>query len=76
VTIGSLGKSGAGDRLPVGCAVLVIIALSLLLWAILLILLLRLFDAVADYRGNMKRRAVIPSCRSAIHNGCGCLPRS
>jgi hypothetical protein len=30
---------GAWDRLPVGCAVLVIVLLSLLLWAILWILL-------------------------------------
>jgi hypothetical protein len=51
--------------------VLVIIVLSLLLWAILLILLLRLFDAVADFSGNMTRRPVTRSCRPAIGDGCG-----
>jgi len=34
---------GAWDRLPVGCAVLVIVLLSLLLWAISWFLLWRLF---------------------------------
>jgi hypothetical protein len=47
---------GAWDRLSFGCAVLVIIVLSLLGWAILLILLLWLFKgvtSVAGARGNM-----------------------
>jgi hypothetical protein len=48
---------GAGDRLPVGCAVLVIVALSLLLWVILLIPLLWLFHGIADVRGTTSRRA-------------------
>jgi len=55
---------GAGDRLPFGCAVLVIIVFSLLLWALLLILLLRLLRDVAGARGDMKRPAVMRSCRS------------
>jgi len=61
----------AGDRLPVGCAVLVAILLSLLLWAILAILLWRLFDAQSfiDFRQNIKRRLVIRSCFSAIYRG-------
>jgi hypothetical protein len=52
---------GAGDQLPVGWAVLVIILLSLLLWAIVLILLWRLFDteSVADFRVNIKRRLML-----------------
>ena len=46
---------GAGDRLPAGCEVLVIVLLSLLLWAILLILLGRSFDteSVADFRETL-----------------------
>jgi hypothetical protein len=52
---------------------LMIIVLSLLLWGILLILLLRLFDAVADFRGSIKRRP-IRSCRPAIRDGCGSFP--
>ena len=46
---------GAWDRLPVGYAMLVIVLLSLLLWAILLILLWRLFDteSVADFQENI-----------------------
>jgi hypothetical protein len=46
--------------------VLVIIVLSLLLWAILLILLFRLLDDVAGARGDMKRPAVVRSYRSAF----------
>ena len=62
---------GAGDRLPVGRAVLVIVLLSLLLWAILLMPLWRLFDIerVADFRENIKRQLVIRSYLSAIHSG-------
>ena len=51
----------AGGRLPFGCAVLVIVVLSLLGWAILLILLLRLFNGVtsfADARGSIRTRPV------------------
>jgi len=52
---------GAWDRLPVGCAVLVVILISLLLWAILWILLWRLFGAegVADFQQNIKRYALV-----------------
>ena len=52
---------GAWDRLPVGCAVLVVVLLSLLLWAILWILLWRLFGAegVADFQQNIKRYALV-----------------
>jgi hypothetical protein len=62
---------GAGDRWPVGCALLVAVLLSLLLWAILWILLWRLFgtEGVADFQQNIKRRLVIRSCFSPIHNG-------
>jgi hypothetical protein len=62
---------GAGDRLPVGCTVLVIVLLSLLLWAVLWLLLWRLFgtEGVADLHQNIKRRLVIRSCFSAIHSG-------
>jgi hypothetical protein len=46
---------GAWDRLPVGYAMLVIVLLSLLLWAIMLILLWRLFDtqSVDDFQENI-----------------------
>src|SRR5260370_18752921 len=46
---------GAWDRLPVGYAMLVIVLLSLLLWAILLILLWQLFDteSAADFQENI-----------------------
>jgi len=45
----------AWDRLPVGYAVLVIVLLSLLLWAILLILLWRLFatESVPEFQENI-----------------------
>jgi len=61
---------GAGDRLPVGCAVLVIILLSLLLWAILLIPLWQLFDieSVAEFRENIKGQLVIRSRFSGVHS--------
>jgi hypothetical protein len=61
----ALIQIGAGDRLPFGCAVLVIIVLSLLLWAILLILLFWLLHYIGGARGDMKRLAVMRSCRSA-----------
>jgi hypothetical protein len=61
----ALVQIGAGDRLPFGCALLVIIVLSLLLWAILLILLLRLLHYIGGAGGDMKRPAVMRSCRSA-----------
>ena len=56
---------GAWDRLPAGCAVLVIVLLSLLLWAILWILLWRLFgtERVADFQQNIKRHALVPPHR-------------
>jgi hypothetical protein len=62
---------GAGDRWPVGCALLVAVLLSLLLGAILWILLWRLFgtEGVADFQQNIKRRLVIRPCFSAIDNG-------
>ena len=43
----------------------------MLLWAILWILLWRLFgtEGVADFQQNIKRRLVIRSCFLAIHNG-------
>jgi hypothetical protein len=46
---------GAWDRLPLGYAMLVIVLLSLLLWAILLILLWQLFDteSAADFQENI-----------------------
>jgi hypothetical protein len=56
--------------------VLVIIVLSLLGWAILLILLLRLFNgvtSVADARGDMKSQPVTRSGRLAVRNGRGWL---
>jgi hypothetical protein len=54
-------KVEAGGRFPFGCAVLVVIVLSLLGWAILLILLLRLFNGVtslSDARGSIRSRLV------------------
>ena len=62
---------GAGDRWPVGCALLVVVVLSLLLWAILWILVWRLFgtEGFADFQQNIKLRLVIRPCFSAIHNG-------
>ena len=62
---------GAGDRWPVGCALLVAVLLSLLLWAILWILLWQLFSTkgITDFQQNIKRRLVIRSCFSAIHRG-------
>ena len=62
---------GAGDRLPIGCAVLVIVLLSLLLWAISWFLLWRLFgtESVAHFQQNTKRRLVIRSGFSTIHSG-------
>jgi len=62
---------GAGDRLPVGYAMLVIVLLSLLLWAIALILLWRLFDAerVGDFQESTKRRLMLRSWFPAIHSG-------
>jgi len=61
---------GAWDRLPVGCAVLVIVLLSLLLWAILLILLWRLFvtEGIADIQEDIKSGFVTRSCVSATHS--------
>jgi len=53
----ALVQIGAGVRLPFGCAAPVIIVLSLLLWAILLILLLRLLHDITGARGDMKRPA-------------------
>ena len=52
---------GAWDRLPAGCAVLVIVLLSLLLWAILWILLWRLFgtERVTDFQQDIKRHALV-----------------
>jgi hypothetical protein len=46
---------GGWDRLPGGYAMLITVLLSLLLWAILLILLWRLFDTerVADFQENI-----------------------
>jgi hypothetical protein len=46
---------GACDRLPVGCAVLGVVLLSLLLWAILLILLWQLFgtQSVGDFQKTL-----------------------
>ena len=60
----------AADRQPVGCAVLVIVLLSLLLWAILLILLWRLFvtEGLSDIQENIKCGFVTRSCISAIHS--------
>ena len=52
---------GAWDRLPAGCAVLVIVLLSFLLWAILGILFWRLFgtERVADFQQDIKRHALV-----------------
>ena len=53
----ALDKVEAGGRFPFGCAMLLIIVLSLLGWAILLVLLLRLFNGVttfSDAPGSIK----------------------
>jgi hypothetical protein len=59
---------GAGDQLPVGWAVLVIVLLSLLIWAILMILIWRLFDtkSVADFLENIERRLMLSGPRRAL----------
>jgi hypothetical protein len=63
LSVGPLGSDlmhtsiaiGAWEPLPVGYAMLVIVLLSLLLWAILLILLWQLFDteSAADFQENI-----------------------
>src|SRR6516225_9259416 len=62
----------AGDRWPVGCALLVVVLLSLLLWALLWILLWQLFSTPsgADFQENIRRRLKIRSCFPAIRSGC------
>ena len=61
---------GAGDRWHVGCVVLVVVLLSLLLWAMLMILLWRLFvtEGIADIQEDIKSGLVTRSCVSAIHS--------
>ena len=49
--------SGAGDGWPVGCAVLVAVLLSLLLWAMLLVLLWQLFSTEGRLTSRKLARA-------------------
>src|SRR5437879_3776096 len=64
------------DRLPVGCAVLLVIPVSLLLWAVVWLLLWRLFGTgrAVDFQQNLRRRFVIRSCFSAIAGVAGQQP--
>jgi hypothetical protein len=52
----ALGNIGVLGRLPFGYAIIVIIALSLLAWAVLLILLLRWLDGVTRTASHAAKR--------------------